>query len=81
MHNLLESGPKIEECRNDQTILERRIQQVEEWSFMFKNRIPRGENYEKNKEAEFRPPSFLQRPKIKREEVLVYVDVNVGPGK
>jgi hypothetical protein len=24
---------------------------------------------------------MLERPKIKREEVLVYVDVNVGPGK
>ncbi len=44
-------------------------------------RIPAGENYEKLKNSEFKPPVMLERPKIKREEVLVYVDVNVGPGK
>jgi len=44
-------------------------------------RIPRGENYEKNREAEFNPPTFLERPKIKRDEALVYVDVNIGPGR
>lgn len=46
-----------------------------------KEAIPRGENYEKNREADFKPPEFLKRPKIKRDEVLVYVDVNVAPGK
>jgi len=43
--------------------------------------IPRGENYEKNRRAEFRPPVQLSRPKIKRQEVLVYVDVSIGHGK
>jgi len=45
------------------------------------NSIPRGENYEKVRSAEFKPPSFLNRPKIKKQEALVYVDVNIGPGK
>ena len=45
------------------------------------NRIPRGENYEKNKNADFNAPKFLQRPKITKKEVLVYVDVNIGSGK
>jgi len=44
-------------------------------------RIPRGENYEKIRNSEFKPPSFLNRPKIKKQEALVYVDVNIGPGK
>jgi len=43
--------------------------------------IPRGENYEKNKAAEFNPPTFITRPKIQRQEVLVYVDVSIGPGR
>jgi len=44
-------------------------------------RIPRGENYEKNRNADFAPPTFLLRPKIKKEEALVYVDVSIGNGK
>jgi len=43
--------------------------------------IPRGENYEKLRNSEFKPPSFLSRPKTKKQEALVYVDVNIGPGK
>lgn len=44
-------------------------------------KVPRGENYEKNKSAGFNPPSQLERPKIKRKEVLVYVDVSIGHGR
>jgi len=44
-------------------------------------KIPRGENYHKNKDSEFNPPKFLVRPKITKQEVLVYVDVNIGGGK
>jgi len=44
-------------------------------------KIPRGENYHKNKDSEFNPPTFLVRPKITKKEVLVYVDVNIGGGK
>lgn len=39
------------------------------------------ENYEKLKNMEFKPPSFLNREKAKKQELLVYVDVNVGLGK
>ncbi|CAG9325379.1 unnamed protein product [Blepharisma stoltei] len=41
---------------------------------------PTGENYEKLKNEKIKPFSFLQRQKNERS-VLVYVDVNVGPGK
>jgi hypothetical protein len=44
-------------------------------------KVPRGENYEKNRNAGFNPPSQLERPKIKRKEVLVYVDVSIGHGR
>jgi hypothetical protein len=44
-------------------------------------RIPRGENYEKNRNSDFNPPKFLERPKITKKEVLVYVDVNIGGGR
>jgi len=44
-------------------------------------KIPRGENYEKNKKSGFKPPALLSRPKVKRQEVLVYVDVSIGHGK
>lgn len=44
-------------------------------------KIPRGENYEKNRQAGFNPPSQLERPRIKRREVLVYVDVSIGHGR
>jgi len=45
------------------------------------SKIPRGENYEKNKNAPFTPPTQLSRPKIQRKEVLVYVDVSIGHGR
>jgi len=44
-------------------------------------RIPRGENYERNKVAPFNSPTFLNREKIRRKEVLVNVDVSIGPGR
>jgi len=43
--------------------------------------IPRGENYERNRNLDFTPPTFLTRPKIRRQDVLVYVDVSIGPGR
>lgn len=45
------------------------------------NKVPRGEDYHKNKNAEFKSPKMLDRSKIKKEEALVYVDVSIGPGK
>jgi hypothetical protein len=33
------------------------------------------------RQKEFKPPSFLSRNKAQKEDVLVYVDVNVAPGK
>ena len=45
-------------------------------------RIPRGEKYDKLRQSLPNPPKFLERGKTgKKEEALVYVDVNVGPGK
>lgn len=43
-------------------------------------RIPVGDNYEKNRNSKARDFSFLKRPKINRE-VIVYVDVALGGGK
>jgi hypothetical protein len=42
--------------------------------------IPRGENYDKIRRTKPKPFSFLERTKLKRE-VLIYVDVNIAPGK
>lgn len=39
-----------------------------------------GENYEKMRMLEFKPPSFLGRVK-ETKNILVYIDVNVGIGK
>jgi len=44
--------------------------------------VPRGENYERNKNMPHRPFSFYGRERpFKRPEALVYIDVNVAPGK
>jgi len=53
----------------------RQTQKIEEET------IPRGENYEKNRAADFNPPKFITREKITRKDVLVYVDVSIGPGR
>ena len=42
--------------------------------------IPTGENYEKLRNSKIKPFSFLERQK-QHKNVLMYVDVNVGPGK
>lgn len=41
-----------------------------------------GDNYEKMRKLESKPPTFLSREKPnKKKDLLVTVDVNVAPGK
>lgn len=61
----IEKSKKIIETKIHQKELEKR---------------PCGENYEKYKMLKFNPPSFLDREKDVKN-VLVYVDVNLKPGK
>lgn len=42
--------------------------------------IPKGENYDRLRRSKPRPFSFMERLKPKKE-VLIYVDVNIAPGK
>jgi len=46
-----------------------------------KEYVSRGENYEKLKSLGPQVPSFLNRQKTQKKEALVYVDVNIAPGK
>eukprot|EP00743_Colponemidia_sp_Colp-15_P005230 GILK01005627.1.p1 GENE.GILK01005627.1~~GILK01005627.1.p1 ORF type:complete len:709 (-),score=133.13 GILK01005627.1:161-2095(-) len=47
-----------------------------------KEKIPAGENYDKVKSAPIKPFSFLQEQRVlKRPPPLLYVDVNLGPGR
>ena len=43
--------------------------------------IPRGENYERNKNMKFREFSFMKREKKEEKNLIMFVDVVVAPGK
>jgi len=44
-------------------------------------KIPSGENYERIKNANIKPFTFVLNPRAKRSPPFVYIDANVGPGK
>lgn len=81
--SILRNDTNFDEIKGFRKTIER-LQKAEAERIQLKNareKIPRGENYEKLRAQGFKPPSFLSRGKPQKEEVLVYVDVNVAPGK
>jgi len=44
-------------------------------------KVPTGENYEKNRNAGMKPFTFLTKEKKSKNPPFVYVDVNVAPGR